>query len=361
MERLLLITDDPCRGRGLAQDLAGGLPYEVHDLHADEPPARPASALVADLHDLSPIPVERLRRLLARARDGKPLVVLLHQDSQQARLTALALGATQTVCAPFDMDRLRETMGARRARICLRPDQDASPPPPGALRSAAEARDFLAAVFVPDRAIQPPVIAAGTDLIQRSIHHTGIRDWVRAVQRFDEATHQHCLLVAGLAAAFARRLDLSEPECHRLTKAALLHDVGKIHVPLAILNKPGRLDAAEMAVIRLHPETGHRMLAGQGFESEMLAVVRSHHEMLDGSGYPDGLRAHEIPDLVRLVSVCDIYAALIERRAYKPPMTSAAAFEILEGMAGRLDPVIVAAFRPIADAFAQDPAPSGRS
>lgn len=171
------------------------------------------------------------------------------------------------------------------------------------------------------------------------------------MQRFDDATHQHCLLVAGLAAAFARSLGLGEAECHRLTKAALLHDVGKIHVPSALLNKPGKLIDAEMAVVRRHPDLGYRLLAGEGFGPKMLAVVRSHHEMLDGSGYPDKLKGPDIPDLVRLVNVCDIYAALIERRSYKPPMPSPDAFAILDGMTGRLDPTIVSAFRPVAAAF----------
>lgn len=84
-------------------------------------------------------------------------------------------------------------------------------------------------------------------------------------------------------------------------------------------------------------------------------MVRSHHEMLDGSGYPDGLVCEAIPDLVRLVTVCGIFGAQIERRAYKPPMGDDAAYAILEGMMGRLDPVAVKAFHQIATAFMQAP------
>lgn len=79
------------------------------------------------------------------------------------------------------------------------------------------------------------------------------------------------------------------------------------------------------------------MLVGQGFKEVMLAVVRSHHEMLDGSGYPNALQGGQIPDLVRLVTVCDIYGALIERRPYRAPMAGEKAYAILDGMAGRLD------------------------
>ncbi|WP_430912131.1 HD-GYP domain-containing protein [Methylobacterium sp. sgz302541] len=351
MDRILLITDDVGRSRGRAQELAGELPCEIHDLYGGETPAGPASALVADIHDLGSGSFERLRRFLAHTRRGAPLVVLLHQNSQRARMAAIALGATQTVCAPFDMTLVREMVGAAHATPTALPHEGEAPLPACAVQTAAEARAFFTTAFVPDRPINPSVVDTGTDFIGRAIHDTGIRDWVRAVHRFDDATHQHCLLVAGLAAAFAASLGLGDLECHRLTKAALLHDVGKIHVPAAILNKPGKLDEAEMALVRLHPEEGHRMLVDQGFEPEMLAVVRSHHEMLDGSGYPDRLAGDAIPDLVRLVTVCDIYAALIERRSYKAPMPSEKAFAILDGMAGRLDPAVVGAFRPVAAAF----------
>ena len=157
--------------------------------------------------------------------------------------------------------------------------------------------------------------------------------------------------MAGLAAAFSSALGLCPADRHRLAKAALLHDVGKTKIPPAILNKPGKLDEAELKVMRTHPAHGHAMLAGRGFDPIMLAVVRSHHEMLDGSGYPDKLKGGEIPDLVRLVTVCDIYGALIERRCYKPPMESTKAYGILESMAGRLDGDLVRAFRPVVSAF----------
>ena len=93
------------------------------------------------------------------------------------------------------------------------------------------------------------------------------------------------------------------------------------------------------------------MHVGRGFEDEMLVVVRAHHEMLDGFGYPDGLRGDQIPDLVRLVTICDIYAALIERRAYKPPLPGGQALAILDNMEGQLDGDLVRAFRPTAMAF----------
>ncbi len=103
--------------------------------------------------------------------------------------------------------------------------------------------------------------------------------------------------------------------------------------------------------MRTHAALGYDMLVDSGFSPEMLQVVRSHHEMLDGSGYPDGLRAPEIPDLVRLVTICDIYGALIERRPYRAPMPGGEAYGIVQSMTGRLDPDLVTAFLPVMFAF----------
>jgi putative nucleotidyltransferase with HDIG domain len=345
MGRMLVITDDPHRSTGLAQELAADAPFKLLDLYDGTTPIEAASAIVVDILDLRSDTIARLRRLLDKTVRSGPLVMLLHKDAPRSRILAVALGASQTLCQPFDIPRLRAALALQ---ACV---PDPEPLPQCVVAVAGEARSFLTTVFVPGRPITPSIVNTGSDFIGTAIQETGIRDWVRAVHRFDDVTHQHCLLVAGLAAAFAASLGLGEGECHRLTKAALLHDVGKIHVPTAILNKPGKLDANEMAVMKRHPEIGHAILEGQGFHPEVIQVVRSHHEMLDGSGYPDGLKAIEIPDLVRVLTVCDIYAALIERRPYKEPMPSEKAFAILEGMTGRLDATIVEAFRPVAAAF----------
>jgi HD-GYP domain-containing protein (c-di-GMP phosphodiesterase class II) len=135
----------------------------------------------------------------------------------------------------------------------------------------------------------------------------------------------------------------------RLYSAAMFHDVGKAQIPLAVLDKPGRLDDQERALIETHPAIGYDALKGTpGMSPDILDAVRHHHEYLDGSGYPDGLGAASISDLVRILTISDIFAALIENRAYKPPMPRAHAYEILGGMRGKLEMRLVAAFRDVA-------------
>jgi len=126
----------------------------------------------------------------------------------------------------------------------------------------------------------------------------------------------------------------------------MLHDIGKARIPLAILEKPGRLDESEMAVMRKHPEYGLEALGGEcGLPSEMLDIVIHHHELLDGSGYPHRLQGKEISDLVRMMTIADIFAALIERRSYKPPMSGEAAYQVLLDMGPKLDVDLVRAFK----------------
>jgi HD-GYP domain-containing protein (c-di-GMP phosphodiesterase class II) len=129
----------------------------------------------------------------------------------------------------------------------------------------------------------------------------------------------------------------------------MFHDVGKATIPLAVLDKPGRLDEQERKLIERHPIAGHDALKDNtGISAEVLDAVRHHHEYLDGSGYPDGLCAEGIPDIVRMLTISDIFAALIENRVYRQPMSRQAAYDILAGMHGKLEKPLVAAFKDVA-------------
>jgi HD-GYP domain-containing protein (c-di-GMP phosphodiesterase class II) len=131
--------------------------------------------------------------------------------------------------------------------------------------------------------------------------------------------------------------------------AATLHDVGKARIPLSILDKPGRLDPVEDEIMKRHPVIGYELLKDlSGISAEVLDGVRHHHEYLDGSGYPDGLTAEGISDLVRLLTISDIFAALVEQRPYRPPMSREAAYKVLCGMEGKLEGSLVKAFRKVA-------------
>jgi putative nucleotidyltransferase with HDIG domain len=181
------------------------------------------------------------------------------------------------------------------------------------------------------------------------IAEDGLSSWLETVRTHHEGTYQHCLLVTGIAVDFGLSLGLAKRDIERLHSAAMFHDIGKAKVPLAILDKPGRLDVEERALIETHPAAGYEVLKGSaGISPEILDAVRHHHEYLDGSGYPDALCAASISDIVRILTISDIFSALIEHRPYRPTMAREQAYEIVRGMRGKLEMPLVAAFRDVA-------------
>ena len=181
------------------------------------------------------------------------------------------------------------------------------------------------------------------------IERDGLGAWLDDVRRYHEGTFQHCLLVTGIAVGFAIEIGFTDLDVKRLGMAATLHDIGKAKIPLTILDKPGRLDPGELEIMQSHPAIGHELLKGlSDISPEILDGVRHHHEYLDGSGYPDGLNAAQISDLVRLLTISDIFAALIESRPYRQPMPRQDAYKILCDMDGKLEKPLVKAFRNVA-------------
>ena len=161
-------------------------------------------------------------------------------------------------------------------------------------------------------------------------------------------TGAHSRDVVELALAVGKRLRLSPAQLRNLEFGALLHDVGKITVPKAIINKPGPLTEAEWAIMRRHTIEGQRMLDSVGGALTRAGeIVRSSHEYYDGTGYPDGLAGEAIPIEARICSVCDAFSAMTTDRAYRPAMSEPEALEELRRCAGtQFDPRVVKALMP---------------
>lgn len=214
-------------------------------------------------------------------------------------------------------------------------------------RGASRASDLFEDNFKTAHAgrVDLAIIEGTIDPVLNAIEEGGLARWLDVVWEHDDLTFQHCLTVAGLTAAFAQHLGLSIADRRLLTRAALVHDLGKAQIPLSILNKPGKLDADEIAIMRTHPVLGFEILKASGdHDSITLTITRHHHEMLDGSGYPDGLSSNAIADPIRLLTICDIYSALIERRSYKAPYSPEDAMRVLAGMNGKIEGALVEAF-----------------
>jgi putative nucleotidyltransferase with HDIG domain len=165
----------------------------------------------------------------------------------------------------------------------------------------------------------------------------------------DASTEQHTRRVALLAVQLGERLGVPAGRLRALAIGGLLHDIGKLRVPDAVLSKPGRLDDREFEVIRRHPGWGDELAGALGFPPAVRRLVRSHHERLDGTGYPDGASRLDLD--VRILTVCDVYDALVSERVYRPAMSTTEALALLDSERGTaFDPDCVDALRGLLDA-----------
>ena len=160
----------------------------------------------------------------------------------------------------------------------------------------------------------------------------------------DRYTGEHSESVVEMAVGVARGLGLSPAQVEDVRAAALLHDIGKVGIPDAILNKPGPLTPEERTVMAEHPVIGERILRGIGGFAPVADIVRHEHESYDGSGYPDGLSGDDIPIGSRIILACDAYHAMTSDRPYRARMSNADAFRELRRCAGsQFDPNVTAA------------------
>ncbi len=196
-----------------------------------------------------------------------------------------------------------------------------------------------------------------TDLVAEEESFLGVR--VRAlVVRLgekDAATEGHTRRVAMLAVQLGEALGLPRRRLRLLALGGLLHDMGKLAVPSAVLTKPGPLDNDEFAEIRKHPEAGERLLRDLGgFASGVLRLVLDHHERLDGSGYPRGLAGAELDTETRILAVCDVYDALVSDRVYRAAWTQERALVLLRDPDQFDQTCVVALERLLAPGFVAD-------
>lgn len=167
-----------------------------------------------------------------------------------------------------------------------------------------------------------------------------------AVEQRDRHTGGHCERLAFLSVALGIAMGLARSRLVALYRGGYLHDVGKVGIPDSILFKPGSLTADEWVTMRSHTTRGEEICRHMKSLAPVLPIIRHHHERWDGSGYPDGLRAEQIPLLARIVQIVDIYDALGSPRPYKPAYTSDKALAVIQEETDRgwRDPRIVKAF-----------------
>ncbi|MEM7052511.1 MAG: HD-GYP domain-containing protein [Acidobacteriota bacterium] len=282
------------------------------------------------------------------------LGVLLSQGMASLPLRALLLSGLATAIALV--------ISWRVSRDLARPIRRLSEMTAEMAETGSQRRDFGGVDVAAPKILDPQKIHEVEDLRQ-ALHHLvqsfaqsqadreksyveAIGAVVAAVDARDQETSGHSFRVAQYAVALATAMGIHHPDLLRAIEwGALLHDVGKIAVPDAILRKVGPLTEEEWHIMRQHANWGYEILADVQFLKPALAVVYSHHERWDGAGYPRGLAGDEIPLTARIFAVVDTYDAITSERPYRRPKTHREAIEELKRVAGsQLDPQVVEAF-----------------
>ncbi|MEP9359346.1 HD-GYP domain-containing protein [Sphingomonas sp. KR3-1] len=300
-------------------------------------------------------PFWRSRFLLERASD----LALLHASEVPAVIIDVSRGLAPDAPA----ETAPHPVAIRAPVSAEHPTPDAAPSPwtaegspdaqkadrEAARRTIAEARLVVQGIYenagkgLPIDADEAgPVVAEIADCVARN--PAMFIDMARLKSK-DEYTYLHSVSVCGLMVNLAREIGLDEAKVRAMGLAGLLHDVGKMSVPAEVLNKPGRLNEDEFALIRQHPENGHVMLyGGKGVNQEALDVCLMHHEKMDGTGYPFGLEGRAISLAARMGAICDVYDALTSDRIYKERWTPLRAVTEMHSWTGHFDPALLFAF-----------------
>ena len=324
------------------------LPFDVsadflrlHDL----PFSPPQDTAILDLDLSHPEDVERIRTWLSRRASRGPVIICVDDVTSYLQLTqARAIGATAVFARPLD--------AAQLDGLLCRLDRYPGPPLQPSISDPAEDLKTIGDIFEAARTGQIPnmefVSEAGARIVDR-LRDIGLSAYLAAIRAHHSRTYTHCLTVTAVAVSFGLHLGFNRKDTHRMAIAGLLHDIGKARISVEILEKPAALDEREMMIMQTHPVIGHEMLRETpGLPDDTLDMILHHHEYLDGSGYPHGLQGSDISDLNRMMTISDVFGALIEPRSYRPPMSATNALDVLQQMGPKLDGVLVRVFAPLA-------------
>jgi putative nucleotidyltransferase with HDIG domain len=350
---IVLITDRPGQAEELSAILGRICPVRLLPPACDPKAISDlAFCVVLDVDLSSQQTIDELKSVrAAMLTRSLPCIFVIdaHADERTLETSlrrAKTFGAVNYITRPFDTN---EVLRVLPAKYSLAFELDAIKRSGMTGRGVAAAHHVLAQVMEAPQTKRPfsfEEIKVDNDLILDALSAWGIKPWMETVRRHHSRTYKHSLLVTGFAVTLAQKLRIRREDQRRLARAGLLHDIGKAFIPLSILDKPGKLTDKEMDEIKKHPGLGHELLVQQGgFPDEILDCVLHHHEMLDGSGYPEGLKGPQIADLVRIVTIADIFAALIEERAYRQPLPATVAFSMMQQMGSKLDTDLLRAFQ----------------
>ena len=302
--------------------------------------------------------VKHLKELLKKY-DQIPSLFLLSKLTNQSLAQAEALGADEVLPYPgqkdpreirnYKLDALEDSISKYIMKDCRGVWSHIKKEDQIVLDTFGKVNDTINENILNGVPLPKKEITSCCNRLIDNLQNHCILDWLSNVKSHHSYTHRHCLSVTGLAIAFGTYFKMNREELNRLALSALMHDIGKIKIPLIVLDKPERLTEEEIELIRTHPIHSAEILRkDKQFDKEIIDIALHHHELLDGSGYPDGIGGSDIPDSVRMMTIIDIFSALVDERSYKKGLEWDKAYEVMEQMDGQLDMDLLKAFKPIA-------------
>lgn len=321
MSSMVLIVDDEYAGRETLQSVLEGEGYQLEMAENGMQAIEKAKKLLPDVILLDVMMpgmtgFEVCQRIRSDPEIAEiPIIVLTALDDRESLLTALKAGADDFISKPFDRFELRaRLLGITRLNRYQK--------------------------LIQERA---KLQEANTQLL--SAYEATIEGWSLALDLRDRETEGHSQRVTKLTTDLAQASGLSEEEIMHLRRGALLHDMGKIGIPDAILHKPATLTDEEWVIMRKHPQLAYDMLRSVEYLHPALEIPLNHHEKWDGTGYPRGLKGEEIPLSARLFAVVDVWDALTSDRPYRKAWTDEEALAYIREQSGKhFDPRVVELF-----------------
>lgn len=301
--------------------------------------------LLIDFFNVGP---DHLRLLKPYTKKGENTAIgLVDVKSRAQVLQARELGVFHLVDREDRLTGLLKKLGEVLGDYS-KPDLPPGLPPKTAraVESTSATLSLMSAAALSGQPLPVRKLAGSARDIAVTLDADGLDTWLTAVQSHHSHTYCHTMMVAGHAVRFSKALGMGEQDQYLMGLGGLVHDLGKVKIPLSVLDKPGKLTAKERELVNKHPVYSREILASRKeVPKQVVDMALSHHEFLDGSGYPDGLSGSQISQRVRLITIVDIYSALTEKRAYKDSLPPSKALAIMSEMEGKLDAGLLRKFR----------------